>query len=92
MKRKSGRPLTVKEFFDLKLPGCSLTDAFRATGIAYSTIHDLSKEKVSSPRKHTLAALETWSKKAAKEHGVFISEARTRGLATEAIHSAEAAQ
>lgn len=69
------KPLTAEEFFAASLPGCSLTDAHRATGISYTTINDISKGRVETPRKRTLRALQEWSKKAGAPHSVFISAA-----------------
>lgn len=57
-----------------------MTDAHRATGVAYSTIFDLAKGRIESPRARTLAKLEEWSRKAGKTHGVYLSEVATRGL------------
>ena len=55
-------PLTAVEFFARRMSGCSLTDAHRATGIAYTTIHDLAHAHVGTPRIETLRKLEAWSR------------------------------
>lgn len=77
-------PLTAREFFALKLDGASMTDAQLGTALGYTTIRELAARtepgggNVAPPR-----ALEEWSKrvKSAKAAGVWISAARTLGLA-----------
>jgi len=72
--------LTAREFFARELDGCSKTDAHRATGIAYSTIHDIAAKDGMQPRKDTLQRLQDWSLRAAALHGVYISALRTLGI------------
>lgn len=72
--------MSAAEFFALKLPGCSLSDAHRATGISYTTIHDLAHSRTGTPRRETVLRLEEWSKVAGVTHAVFISAPKTMGF------------
>lgn len=67
------RGLTPREFFARRLPGASMQDAHRATGIAYSTVHKLVNG--ASASQSTLVLLARWSRRnpSAAAAGVFIS-------------------
>ena len=84
-------PLTAVEFFARRMSGCSITDAHRATGIAYTTIHDLAHAHVGTPRIETLRKLEAWSRAVGATHGVYLSASKTLGFDAESS-DAEAAQ
>jgi len=74
------RALSAREFFSRKLHGCSKTDAHRATGIAYSTIHDIATKPVIGPRRDTLEKLQAWSLEVGRAHGVYLSAMLTLGI------------
>jgi len=83
------RGLAAREFFALNLTGYGMRDAHFKTEIAYSTLGDIArgkdatakpKERERSFRTDTLAKLETWSRGAIADHGVYISAAITAGF------------
>jgi hypothetical protein len=80
-RRTTPEGLTAFAFFKRDLPGCSQTDAHLGTGISYSTVHDLASGKAKHPRTETLEKLQTWSLGAGAPHGVYISAAKTLGVA-----------
>jgi hypothetical protein len=76
---KQPRGLPAAEFFTLGIDGYSMHAAHFATKLAYSTIHDCAHG--GRVRASTAEKLQEWSRGAIKAHGVYISAAKTLGLA-----------
>lgn len=68
-----GVGLSARQFFARKIQGARMTDAHQATGVAYSTIHSISRG--AGWQRDSIAALVRWSinNPAALAEGVFIS-------------------
>lgn len=70
---RTNEGLTPAAFFARRIEGALMIDAQKATGVAYSTIHRVSKGE--SVAGDTLTTLARWSieNAAAKQAGVYIS-------------------
>jgi len=81
-------PMSAREFFEKQLLGFNKTDAHKATGLAYTAVHDASCD--GPTRKiETLKKLMRWSFRALEEHGCYLSVARTLGLSEDVeLHAA----
>ncbi len=72
--------VTAGEFFGADIPGGSMTDAVRGTGLGYTTVRRIAAgEDIDRREIGNVRALADWSQTvaAAKERGVWIDAAKT---------------
>ena len=77
--KSSATPLSARAFFERRLHGFNKTDAHKATGLAYTAVHDASCDGPTR-KVETLEKLMRWSFRALEEHGCYLSVAKTLGL------------